>query len=152
MQAQKEIPSDLANCKDKFLVQVKGLESGEEVNADTFKAARGVKDTKIRVLLEGPPAPPSPVPEVNEQEEDHTARGTSGAGATNADGFSSALTGPSVGGGDAAGQEVRAMKVQLDRLLNERDSLRSQVRWKAAAAVSGVAGCWLLIHMSQQEL
>lgn len=28
-QAQKEIPSDFANCKDKFLVQVKGLEAGE---------------------------------------------------------------------------------------------------------------------------
>lgn len=29
MQAQKEIPADLSQCKDKFLVQVKGLEAGE---------------------------------------------------------------------------------------------------------------------------
>jgi hypothetical protein len=29
LQAQKEIPADFANCKDKFLVQVKGLEAGE---------------------------------------------------------------------------------------------------------------------------
>jgi hypothetical protein len=29
VQAQKEIPSDFASCKDKFLVQVKGLEAGE---------------------------------------------------------------------------------------------------------------------------
>jgi hypothetical protein len=29
LQAQKEIPADFASCKDKFLVQVKGLEAGE---------------------------------------------------------------------------------------------------------------------------
>jgi hypothetical protein len=29
LQAQKEIPADFASCKDKFLVQVKGLEPGE---------------------------------------------------------------------------------------------------------------------------
>lgn len=49
------------------------------------------------MLLEGPPAPPSPVPEVNELEEDHSARGTSAAGHTHTDGFGSALTGTSAG-------------------------------------------------------
>jgi hypothetical protein len=29
LQAQKESPADFANCKDKFLVQVKGLDAGE---------------------------------------------------------------------------------------------------------------------------
>lgn len=56
-----------------------------------------LQDTKIRVLLDGPPAPPSPVPEANEQDEDTLARGGSGAVASNADGFASALTGTSAG-------------------------------------------------------
>lgn len=50
-----------------------------------------LQDTKIRVVLEGPPAPPSPVPEVNEQDEEAVARGGS-AGTTHVDGFSSAMT------------------------------------------------------------
>ncbi len=31
-----------------------------------------LQDTKIRVVLEGPPAPPSPVPEMNETEDEST--------------------------------------------------------------------------------
>lgn len=29
LQAQKEVPLDLAQCKDKFLVQVKAMDAGE---------------------------------------------------------------------------------------------------------------------------
>lgn len=40
-----------------------------------------MQDTKIRVLLDGPPAPPSPVPEVNEQDDSESTRtGTASAG------------------------------------------------------------------------
>ena len=39
------------------------------------------QDTKIRVVLDGPPAPPSPVPEVNEQDDSESTRtGTASAG------------------------------------------------------------------------
>jgi hypothetical protein len=134
MQAQKEVPPDFAQCKDKFLVQVKALQPGEEVNQDTFRAASGVKDTKIRVVLDGPQAPPSPVPEANEQDEDTLARGNSGAAGSNADGFASALTAASAGG-DAAGQEARALRVQLERLMKERESLKSQLD-KASRGIS----------------
>ncbi|KAF8056759.1 BRIX1-1 [Scenedesmus sp. PABB004] len=132
MQAQKELPPDFASCKDKFLVQVKALEAGEEITQDTFKAGKGVKDTKIRVLLEGPPAPPSPVPEVNEVDEDAPSR-------AHADGLSSAaVTAP---GADPAslGQENRALRAQLERLLAERDALRTKLdkAGRGAAAAPG---------------
>lgn len=40
-----------------------------------------LQDTKIRVVLDGPPAPPSPVPEVNEQDDSESTRtGTASAG------------------------------------------------------------------------
>lgn len=40
-----------------------------------------LQDTKIRVILDGPPAPPSPVPEVNEQDDSESTRtGTASAG------------------------------------------------------------------------
>eukprot|EP00775_Hariotina_reticulata_P009699 gene9699-9858_t len=45
MQVQKEFPADFANCKDKFLVQVKCLEPSEEITQDTFKSPKGVKAT-----------------------------------------------------------------------------------------------------------
>jgi hypothetical protein len=49
-----------------------------------------LQDTKIRVVLEGPPAPPSPVPEVNEADEDNASMRTAGGAAPATDGFSSA--------------------------------------------------------------
>lgn len=121
MQAQKEIPADLSQCKDKFLVQVKGLEAGEELTQDTFKAPKGVRDTKIRVVLDGPPAPPSPVPEVNEQDDSESTRtGTASAG------DASSLS-----------HENRALKAQLERLTAEKNDLRSKLD---KASRGGVAG------------
>lgn len=138
MQGQKEIPADFSQCKDKFLVQVKALEPGEEVSQDTFKAVKGIKDTKIRVVLEGPPAPPSPVPEVNEQDEEAAAKGGS-MGTTHVDGFSSAMTTSAAGGADAVSQENRALRAQLERLMQERDQLRSKLD-KASRSVSSSGG------------
>jgi hypothetical protein len=70
MQAQKEYPVDFANCKDKFMVQVTELGEGEEIDAATTfsKEAKGdaLRESRLRVVLEGPAAPPSPVPEGEE--------------------------------------------------------------------------------------
>ncbi|KAI7842517.1 hypothetical protein COHA_003871 [Chlorella ohadii] len=67
MQAQREYPPSLADCKDKFLVQcVKlGASDAKEVTPDMFDATkqRDIRQTKLRVVLVGPPKPPSPVPE-----------------------------------------------------------------------------------------
>jgi hypothetical protein len=66
MQAQREAPSSLADCKDKFLVQSVIVDNAAtDVTAEMFDPARGkeVKQVKLRVILVGPPKPPSPVPE-----------------------------------------------------------------------------------------
>ncbi|PRW50828.1 Vesicle-associated 1-2 [Chlorella sorokiniana] len=67
MQAQREYPPSLADCKDKFLVQCVKLGSSDakEVTPDMFDATkqRDIRQTKLRVVLVGPPKPPSPVPE-----------------------------------------------------------------------------------------
>ncbi|WIA21226.1 hypothetical protein OEZ86_008898 [Tetradesmus obliquus] len=144
MQAQKEIPSDFANCKDKFLVQVKGLEAGEDVGADTFKAAKGVKDTKIRVLLEGPPAPPSPVPEVNEGDEDNASMRTAGGAAPTTDTFSSAAALGGSAGGDASSlsHENRALRAELQKLRDEKERLSRELKKadRGSAAGAGSVG------------
>ncbi|KAF6258557.1 PapD-like protein [Scenedesmus sp. NREL 46B-D3] len=146
MQAQKEIPADFASCKDKFLVQVKGMEADEEVTADTFKAAKGVKDTKIRVVLEGPPAPPSPVPEVNEGDEDNTSMRTAGGAAPTTDGFSSAAAfGGAAGslstGGDAStlSQENRALRAELQKLRDEKERLSRELKKADRGSAAGAA-------------
>lgn len=123
MQAQKEFPADMAACRDKFLVQALALAPGEEFGVETFRAGVATKDTKIRVVLEGPPAPPSPVPEVNEAEEDSSllAAGAAGAGA-------GALAGRALGGGEGGlSQENRVLRSQVERLMAERDQMRRQL-------------------------
>jgi hypothetical protein len=67
-----------------------------------------LQDTKIRVVLEGPPAPPSPVPEVNEGDEDNASMRTAGGAAPTTDGFSSAAA---LGGGSlSAGEAIVCRK------------------------------------------
>jgi hypothetical protein len=71
MQAQKEAPPDLQNCKDKFLVQCCQLdrnqppeEAAPEKMAEVFASkGAGVFETKLKVSYLVPHAPPSPVPE-----------------------------------------------------------------------------------------
>lgn len=70
MQAQREYPPSLADCKDKFLVQCVKLagsaaSDAKEVTSDMFDVTkqRDIRQTKLRVVLVGPPKPPSPVPE-----------------------------------------------------------------------------------------
>ncbi|GMH42834.1 hypothetical protein BSKO_10753 [Bryopsis sp. KO-2023] len=66
MQCQKEYPTDLGNCKDKFLLQSVAAPGDErDVTPAMFEKGKGrdVKESKLKVLLEGPPAPPSPIRE-----------------------------------------------------------------------------------------
>eukprot|EP00803_Ostreobium_quekettii_P011282 evm.model.scf_135.13 EVM.evm.TU.scf_135.13 scf_135:112002-117936(-) len=71
MQSQKEYPSDLGNCRDKFLVQSVPAPDGDEATSDLFDKSKNkeVRESKLRVQLEGPPAPPSPIPENSSEEE-----------------------------------------------------------------------------------
>lgn len=71
MQAQRELPPSLTDVKDKFLVQYCTVGPDvREVAADIFDGSRSkdVKQTKLRVVLVGPPKPPSPVPEGVEED------------------------------------------------------------------------------------
>ena len=71
MQAQREYPANMADCKDKFLVQWSTMQPGIlEVTAEMFDAAvnKDVRQARLRVTLVGPPKPPSPVPEGTEEE------------------------------------------------------------------------------------
>lgn len=83
LQAQKEMPPNLTECRDKFLVQcVKVLSDTEGTDAalpDLFDPAKGgadVKQTKLRVIMLGPTKPPSPVPEGIEDGSGFTSRKT----------------------------------------------------------------------------
>ncbi|MEW5314239.1 MAG: hypothetical protein WDW38_005750 [Sanguina aurantia] len=84
MQAQKEQPLDFNNCKDKFMVQTCSMLEDEQIDKDTFtkEGGKDLKESRLRVILDGPAAPPSPVPESNEFEED--ARASSEAAAATA--------------------------------------------------------------------
>ena len=76
MQAQREKLASLSDCKDKFLVQSCIVPAGTpEASAELFdsRAPTDIKHTKLRVVLLGPPEPPSPVPEG--VEEDGSPRG-----------------------------------------------------------------------------
>ena len=70
MQAQREYPPSLADCKDKFLVQTCTVSNDvKEASPDIFETGVGdIKHTKLRVVLLGPPKPPSPVPEGIEED------------------------------------------------------------------------------------
>ena len=76
MQAQREYPPSLADCKDKFLVQTVKVDSKvSDISPELFDAtgSQPIKQSKLRVVLVGPPKPPSPVPEG--VEEDTTSEG-----------------------------------------------------------------------------
>ena len=66
MQAQREWPADVAGCKDKFLVQ--SVASGGVTDfAELFaKGKEGIKESKAARGVHAAPAPPSPVPEGEE--------------------------------------------------------------------------------------
>lgn len=70
MQALRELPPSLEDVKDKFLVQYTAAQEAREVGSSTFDPAvnKDIKQIKLRVLLVGPPKPPSPVPEGVEDE------------------------------------------------------------------------------------
>lgn len=71
MQAQREYPTNMADCKDKFLVQWSAMLPGIlEVTPEMFDTDvnKELRQARLRVTLVGPPKPPSPVPEGTEEE------------------------------------------------------------------------------------
>eukprot|EP00877_Chromochloris_zofingiensis_P008657 jgi/Chrzof1/4044/Cz13g18090.t1 len=110
----------------------------QDINQETFKAT-GHKDTRIRVILEGPPAPPSPVPEVNENEDESTK--------SEKDTYSTQPAAPAplraVEEPAALSSENKTLRAQIEKLTSERDELRrkleSAARGKGPAAQATIA-------------
>lgn len=124
MQAQKDYPTDFQNCKDKFMVQTTVLAADEQIDRDTFtkELRKDLRESRLRVVMEGPPAPPSPVPEANEGDADaHAATVTDSARAIPA----ATATNASAKGDGVS--DTTALKSQLDTLLKERDDLRKKL-------------------------
>mmetsp|Transcript_28896 Transcript_28896/g.81375 ORF Transcript_28896/g.81375 Transcript_28896/m.81375 type:complete len:240 (-) Transcript_28896:119-838(-) len=126
MQAQKEAPADIVNCKDKFLVQTVELEPTEdgapELPPAVFeKGFEGVKsETKLKVVLMAPPAPPSPVPEGEEPPEGALSRAISPAGEQER--LPSVLDDLA-----AATKEANQLKAQVKSLTDQRDTLTEKL-------------------------
>lgn len=120
MQAQKEFPTDFAkDCKDKFMVQTVALADGEEVDKDSlFKdtTREGLKEARLRVVLEGPAAPPSPVAE-DEEERLHAAPAE----------VKPSPARPKPASNDIAASEGMYMRGKIDKLSQECEGLRRQL-------------------------
>jgi hypothetical protein len=141
---------DFAACKDKFMVQTTVLNETEQIDKDTFvKDTRpDLKEYRLRVAIEGPAAPPSPVPEANEADDEAAALARSaaagtpsavaGVSAVPAASTAAAAAAYAAPGGDerlrstldslaAATSHNEQLKSQVERLQRERDELRRQV-------------------------
>ncbi|KAG2433549.1 hypothetical protein HYH02_012666 [Chlamydomonas schloesseri] len=154
MQAQKEYAPEFANCKDKFMVQTTVLGETEQIEKDTFNkdVRKDLKEYRLRVTIEGPAAPPSPVPEANEADDEAVAR--SAAPMAAAASASDVPVGAGEGAADvrlrttldsltAATSENQQLKVQVQRLQGERDDLRRQldaIQLSGVKAPAGAAG------------
>lgn len=116
MQAQKEYPPDLGNCRDKFLLQSTVAPSGDEVSSEMFDKSKNkeVRESKLRVHLEGPPAPPSPIPENATEEDTLMAKEKGVKERTQAVSFASA-------------NNPRDLAGELDKTKSERDQLKKKL-------------------------
>mmetsp|Transcript_10901 Transcript_10901/g.27563 ORF Transcript_10901/g.27563 Transcript_10901/m.27563 type:complete len:252 (-) Transcript_10901:174-929(-) len=132
MQAQKEYPPDLNNCKDKFLVQTVPLPADfvvtgdkPEAPADAFDKsnAENITDLKLKVALVAPPAPPSPVPEGDELDSSDLSAGRSG-GPKSVDEAKYRSTLDDLA---AATKEVNTLKDQIKKLMDEKVSLNDKI-------------------------
>ena len=68
MQAQREVPADLENCRDKFLVQNTVAEKGEvdDVPSLFTKEGKKIQETKLKVVFMEAGGLPASVPEDKE--------------------------------------------------------------------------------------
>ncbi len=141
-QAQKETPA-LGDTKDKFLVQSTRVASSvAEIVPELFDSTKNsrVSQVKLRVVLTGPPQPPSPVPEGPEDGE--TTASTRPVGSKGGEAF-----GTGVNGNDLAHSQLKnkyeraeAEKLELRRqLLAQRPGQASGISWWVVLVVAFVA-------------
>ena len=117
------------------MVQTIAVAPGEDIGTDTFNKdvkKEALKENRLKVILEGPAAPPSPIteetPEVPVAEERPVTREREANAGPNV--RAAAISVP-----DA--KDVAALKARLDKLQQERDDLRKtldQVELQGAGA------------------
>lgn len=144
MQAQREYPANMADCKDKFLVQWSTLPPNvQEVTADIFDTTinRDVRQARLRVNLVAPPKPPSPVPEGTEEEASPIK-----------DVFRDSTARPGSFGAMPANTDASRLQQQVARLEKEnRDYARRVHSYQSGPAKSGgqqlMKGGFSLVHI-----
>jgi len=141
MQAQKEVPPDFATtpCRDKFMIQVTPLADGEAIDKETFdrdKRKVEVQEHRLRVLLEGPAAPPSPVPEADVEEDSSVKAAATAAPVESAHPVSRMGANSTA---SPSGQEVTILRQRLDQSNRELQALRAQLVGQQAAGSKGAA-------------
>lgn len=133
-QAQKEIPA-LGDTKDKFLVQSTRVASSvAEIVPELFDSTKNskVSQVKLRVVLTGPPQPPSPVPEGPEDGETGASTRT---GAKEAFGTAN---------GNDLGTAHSQLKSKYERAEAEKLELRRQLLAQRPGQASGIAW-WVVL-------
>lgn len=105
----------------RFMVQTIAIAAGEEILADTFNKdvkKDALKENRLKVTLDGPAAPPSPITEETPEApvaEERAMPAERDAGLANARAATDAL---------AASKDLAALKKNLEKLQQERDELR----------------------------
>lgn len=139
MSVQKDYPPDIANCKDKFLVQsVVVTDSSKDVSDLFAKGNTGISEAKLKVVYEQPP-PPSPIREetpsdlTEEVPNDAPKRADPRLEATKADLIAATK------GKNAADEETTRLRTQVSELTSQLDSARADLV-KAAVTAGGASG------------
>lgn len=148
MQCQKEYPTDLGNCKDKFLLQSVVAPGDErEVTAAMFEKGKGrdVRESKLKVLLEGPPAPPSPIRE--ERHENPEEGADVNKQSSDLQKYKSLDANP-VTAGKNNPTELQKLKRERDDLRRQLDNLKSESGGRVPLSSQVLSkGGFSMIHM-----
>ena len=158
MQAQREWPADINQCKDKFLVQSKGSGGVSDFTELFAKGKDDIKESKLRVSYVQPAPPPSPVPEGEEEKE--PAEGGVGAAAAERPGllrmfsskpeFDNAKAEAKAARDASMPNDVATLQRDNDRLRLKNESLTTDLNMALQNNKSGVGGAsrgFSLLHL-----
>jgi hypothetical protein len=147
MQAQREVPADLENCRDKFLVQNTVAEKGEgdDVPALFTKDGKKIQETKLKVVFTEAGGLPASVPEDKE---------TDGSGPSLNRYFSTKQT-PSAasvekGGGKGVssrpnGDKVASLEAQMQAMQKRNRQLQTELSKSMKPGANGFSFLMVLI-------
>jgi len=143
MQAQREVPADLENCRDKFLVQNTVAEKGEgdDVPALFTKEGKKIQETKLKVVFTEAGGLPASVPEDKE---------TDGSGPSLNRYFSTKQTASSAsvekgGGSRPNGDKVASLEAQIQAMQKRNRQLQTELSKSMKPGANGVSFFMVMI-------